>query len=91
MNRYPVTFLGKKFSVNGSAFVLIMLTLLVLWVISLMGIFKFGGWLAILAAILLTSSVTARSKQLTLIPHPKVLKIASFVVFWAGVFYYFFG
>jgi hypothetical protein len=91
MNRYPVTLLGKKFSVPGGAVALIMLTMLVLWVISLLGIFKFGGWLAILAAILLSSSVTARGKQLTLIPYPKVLKIAGFVVFWAGVFYYFFG
>jgi hypothetical protein len=91
MNRYPVTFLGKKLSVNGSALVLIMITMLVLWVISLMGIFKFGGWLAILAAILLTFIVTVNGKEWSLIPHPKVLKIAGFVVFWAGVFYYFFG
>lgn len=91
MQRYNVTLFGKPFNVNKSGFVLIILYTIFIWVTGIMGVFKFGGWLAILALFALTGSVTINRKTYSLIPFEKVRTVISIAATYSGALFYFFG
>jgi hypothetical protein len=89
--RYPISIFGKRFLATVPVIVTFLLVALVIFIISLLGIFKFGGWLGLLAAFMLTGSVTKNGKEYALVPHELARKLFTALVLWGGVGYYFFG
>jgi hypothetical protein len=88
---YPIHILGKRFLVTIPMVGVYLLVALAIIIIGSLGIFKFGGWLGLLAAVLLTGSVTKNGKVYTLIPHEFTRKLFTALFLWSGVGYFFFG
>lgn len=91
MQRYNVKFFGKQYTTNTTGLVLHFFFTIFIFITGLMGVFKFGGWLAILALFALTSSVTFSGKTYSLVPFEKVRSVISPVAIYGGVLFYFFG
>lgn len=87
---YTLTVLGKKTYISGFAFAMIATIMLVVFVLSVIGLYQISGWL-LLALVPLTCSVTINHTRHALLPEKVqtviggISLIAGFVYFWVNL------
>ena len=87
-----ISFRGVRTNLSVKAFIALFLAFIaigfaIMWMV-FGGVFKFGGWWAILAYILLTIEVTVNSRKFATIPWDGLRGIVNFVISISALIYY---
>ena len=85
---YNFTFKKRFYKISGFQFFIIFSLMIGLFVTSLIGLYRLGGFALILGAGLLTSYIKIDDKIYALIKHEKTRSVISGITLWSGVGYF---
>ncbi len=92
-----VTIFGSKYIVNTPVFVILCILWLTTFILSAMGVYKFGQdifnapWLLMLSIFALTVDVTINDTEYRIIPNGKFKRIMNGILFYGFIAYWFIG
>lgn len=89
MYNYTLTLFDRKTKIKRWQFIIAVSIILSFSILSLVGIYRFGGVLAVLLPIIVLSSADLRDgSKLAIIKNDKVREIFGKLVYWAGLLYF---
>ena len=92
---YTLTFFGNKYRVSPLVWFSVMTPLfligLYLFGCIFVGMYKLGGWFAVITSILLVVELHVNNKKYALIPFKEIRSFLGMVVVLVGIGYYFIG
>lgn len=88
---YNLTFRGEKYPIPAALFFTIAAALITIFVCSLIGIYKFGGWMLLLVLVILTLEVKIDGRIYGLITNNTLRRVVSTICLWSGFAYFVYG
>ncbi len=87
-----LTMFGKKRQITGKQFAVFGILAVCFFIVGLIGLYKLGGWMLLLGAIILSASFSTEDhrgeRKYAIIQNEKARSIFSGIALWSGVIYF---